>query len=95
MISAKVTPFAPPLNGHCKEIWTVTGLSDLGAAYANVIGLLLKGFRGKRHLILPLISSYVILKLSDMIVTISNVIVSLSDVIAKPSDVSIENTSVK
>jgi hypothetical protein len=40
MVSAKATPFTPPLNGHGKEIGTVTGLTDLGAAYTYVIGFL-------------------------------------------------------
>jgi hypothetical protein len=45
IISAKVTPFTPTLNGHGKEVGTVTGLTDLGAAYANVIWLLFQGLR--------------------------------------------------
>ena len=60
MVPAKVTPFTPALNGHGKEIGTVTDNTDLGTAYADVIGLLFQGFGGKGHFTLPLISSVMI-----------------------------------
>ena len=95
MISAKAAPFAPPLNGHCQEIRAIAGLADAWTAYTDVIGFLFQCFRRKRHLIRPLISSFVMVIASDTMTNVSDAMTHASDVIRRPSDVRIDNSSWK